>query len=60
MDIVSISGMLKVAHVTSSMGVSGYAMDAVLVEPYVAPAHHAEAKGGNARLASEASKTEKS
>jgi hypothetical protein len=60
MDIVSISGMLKVSTVSSSMGVSGYAMDATLVERYVAPAPHAESKGGTARTASEASKTDKS
>jgi hypothetical protein len=60
MDIVSISGTLRVTTQTSSMGVSGYSMDAVRVEPFVAPARHAEAKGGSARVASVASKTDRS
>lgn len=57
MDIVSISGTLKVAHESSAMGVSGYAMDAVLVEPYVAPARASASKGEPPRQAVEASKT---
>ncbi len=60
MDIVSISGTLKVTTQSSSMGVSGYAMDAVLVEPFVAPARHVQGKGGGARTASVASKTDRS
>jgi len=42
------------------MGVSGYAMDAVRVEPFVMPARRAQAKGGDARTASVASKTDRS
>lgn len=34
MDAVWISGTLKAARADTSMGVSGYRMDAVLVEPY--------------------------
>jgi hypothetical protein len=60
MDIVSISGMLKVSHIASSMGVSGYAMDPDLIEPYTAPARRPDTKGGEGRRADGASKTEKS
>jgi hypothetical protein len=60
MDIVSISGTLKVTTERSTMGVSGYAMDAVRVEPFVMPARHAQGKGGDARTASVASKTDRS
>jgi hypothetical protein len=60
MDIVSISGLLKVTTETSSMGVSGYAMEADLVEPFVAPTRHADTKGGETRPADGTSKTAKS
>jgi len=44
MDIVSISGTLDVARVTTSMGTSGYAMDQAQVERYVPP----QRQGGTA------------
>lgn len=38
MDVVWISGTLKTFRSDTSMGMSSYRMDAVLVEPYTAPA----------------------
>lgn len=37
MDTVWLSGALRLQRADTSMGVSGYAMDAVRVEPYTAP-----------------------
>lgn len=34
MDAVSVSGLLRTAREAASMGMSGYSMDGVLVEPY--------------------------